>query len=111
MNKTRIRHLNQLEAIRDAFGTHMFSAAVKMYQHIQLHLMHTRTFPAGERELEAKKVYLRAKTRALIIMDHDQIEAAEIWKTRKAASIAKYKQDSMSEQSYSSAYFRGERTE
>lgn len=111
MNKTRIRHLNQLVTIRDAYGTHMISAAVKMYQHVQLHLMHIRAFPTGERDLEAKKVYLRAKTRALIIMDHDQMEASETWKTRKAASIAKYKQDSMSEQPYSSAYFRGERTE
>lgn len=111
MNKTRIRHLNQLEAIRDAFGTQMISAAVKMHQHVQLYLMHIRAFSAAERELEAKKVYLRTKTRALIIMDHDQIEAMETWKTRKAASIAKYKQDSIAEQPYSSVYFRGERTE
>lgn len=65
--------------IRDAYASNMIKAAIKYAQSINLAYHYVRMFPSGAVGFKKRSI-LKSKAIHLIIMDHDQLQAAKDFK-------------------------------
>lgn len=65
--------------IRDAFASDMISAAIKYAQSINLAYHYVRMYPSDALGIKKRSI-LKSKAIHLIVMDHDQLQAAKDFK-------------------------------
>lgn len=65
--------------IRDAFASDMIKAAIKYAQAVNLAYRYVGMFPSGAAAFKKRSI-LKSKAIHLIVMDHDQLQAAKDFK-------------------------------
>lgn len=95
-----------LHKAREEFKRAMCRSAAKFIQYMNVQYHQMRMFPAGMKA-ERNRVILHAKTKGLITMDREQLQAAGIFSMAKHIAEAEYKKATQPKPLVS-AWFGGE---
>lgn len=96
--------------IRDAYAAAMIKAAIKCAQSVNLAYHYVRMYPSDALGIKKRSI-LKSKTIHLIVMDHDQIQAAKDFKEALAQLNAEIEIEMTENQlkAHKSIWFTGDR--
>lgn len=96
--------------IRDAFASDMIKAAIKYAQAVNLAYRYVGMFPSGAVGFKKRSI-LKSKAIHLIVMDHDQLQAAKDFKEALSQLDAEIKAKMNEKQlnAHKSVWFTGDR--
>lgn len=104
------KHARAHQRAVDAYAADIIKAAIKMAQSVNLAYHYVRMYPSDLIGIKKRNI-LKSKALALVVMDHDQLHALDVFAEKKAQTRAEAEERAEAERikRNTSPFFYGER--